>query len=154
MLPLHTDDHFALQSGDLNLWMATCANADETQRLDVYIKAARLGRVDVLSNLAQTFDDQRAHNNAMLAAIVYEHFECADWIECNTSVDVFLVEHIFNHAVHFDFAAHGENPIIVNNNKPFFQYWVDHQNMKQCRIQKELIEQELKPNTSSRLRKI
>lgn len=154
MLILHTDAHFALRDGDLNLWLATCANAEETTRLDVYLKAARTGRIDVLINLAPTFDATKTHIDALCAALVYEQFECADWIERNTSVDMFLVEHIFNHAVYFNFDAQGENIPIVDNNKPFFQQWVDHQNMEKCRAQKEIIEKELEPNTNIRLRKI
>lgn len=154
MLLLHTDAHFALQDGDLHLWLATCANANETQRRDVYLKAARIGRLDVLSNLAPTFDTSSAHENALCAALVYKQFACADWIEHSTSVDMFFVEHIFNHAVHFNFDAKGENIPIVDNDRPFFQYWIDHQNMKKCQIQKEIIEKELEPNSSSRVRKI
>lgn len=154
MILLHTDDHFALQDGELNLWLATCANANETQRLDVYLKAARIGRVDILASLAPTFETAPEHNNALCAAIIYEQFECADWIEIHTNVDMHFVEHIFNHAVYFNFDAPGENIPIVNNDKPFFQNWIDHQNMKKCQIQKEAIEKELEPNTNTRVRKI
>lgn len=151
---LHTDDHFALRGGDLDLWMATCANADETQRFHVYMKAARIGRVDVLASLAPTIETTRLHNHALCAAIIYEQFECADWIEHNTNVDMFLVEHIFNYAFHFDFSATGEPMPVVANNQPFFQRWIDYQHMEQCRIQKETIEGELELNTNNRVRKI
>jgi len=154
MLLLHTDHHFALQGDELQLWLATCANANETQRQDVYLKAARIGRLDVLSNLAPTFDTSSPHNNALCGALVYKQFACADWIEHHTSVDMFFVEHIFNHAVHFNFEVNGENIPIVDNDQPFFQYWSDHQNMEKCRTQKEIIEKELEPNTNIRLRKI
>lgn len=151
---LHTDAHFALQGGDLHLWLATCANADVTQRVDVYLKAARIGRRDVLVSLASTFNETRAHQNALCAAILYEQFACADWIAQNTNVDMFFVEHVFNRAVHFNFDAEGENIPIVNNDQPFFQYWIDHQNMEKCRIQKQIIERELEPNSNNRLRKM
>jgi len=154
MLLLHTDHHFSLQGDDLKLWLATCSNADVTQRLDVYIKAARVGRVDVLEALTSTFESRNAYNDVFLAAVVYEQFECADWIEQNTDVDMFLVEHILYNANHFNFKISGEDTPVVNNDKPFLEDWIDHKNMKKCRIQKELIEQELEPKSITRLRKI
>ncbi len=154
MLPLHTNDHFSFRGKDFDLWLATCVNAHIIQRMQVYVKAARIGRLDVVSKLALTFDGTNDHNDALIASIVYEQFECADWIEHNTNVDMYFIEHIFNQAVKFDFQTRGENVPVVNNDKPFFQNWTDHQNLKKCRIQKNVIERELESNSNSRLRKM
>lgn len=155
MLPLHTNDHFSFRGKDFDLWLATCVNAHIIERMKVYVKAARIGRLDVVSTLALTFDGTNDHNDALIASIVYEQFECADWIEHNTSVDMFFVEHIFNHAAEFVFSdVKGENISIVENNKPFFQNWIDHQNLEKCRIQKNVIQRELDPNSNNRLRKM
>lgn len=141
---LHTDGHFALRGGDLDLWLATCLNLPDGWRNDVYIKAALLGRKDVIECLASTFNEPHRHNDALCAALVYEQFECADWIEQHTPIDMYFVEHIFSQAVSFDFETLGGS--LVNNDKPFFENWVEHQEFEKCRAQKKVIEKHLNPS--------
>lgn len=141
---LHTDGHFALRGGDLDLWLATCLNLSNQQREDVYVKAALLGRKDVIECLAPTFTQHNAHKNALFAALVYEQFGCADWIEQHTPIDMDFVKHIFDQAVFFNFENLGGS--VVGNDKPFFQNWIEHQEFEKCRAQKKVIETQLSPS--------
>ena len=141
---LNTDEHFTLRSEELDLWLATCLNLSDQQREDVYVKAAWLGRHDVIECLAPTFNEPDMHNAALCAALLYEQFECADWIEQHTPIDIDFVKHIFSQASSFDFETMGGS--VVYNNKPFFENWIEHQEFEKCRAQKKVIETHLSPS--------
>lgn len=144
---LHADHYFLLKGKPWHQWMDACCELSEKDRKDVYIKAAWLGRKDVVQRLAPTFHTQRFHSDPMLAAVVNRQFECADWIEQNTPIDMFDIEYIFNNASSFIFEIAGEclggDNGFVSNDKPFFQAWVEHQEFEKCRAQRKMIETHL-----------
>lgn len=154
---LHADHYFLLKGNSWYQWMDACCELSENERKDVYIKAAWLGREDIIQRLAPTFHTQRFHSDPMLAAVVNRQFECADWIEQNTPIDMFDIEYIFNNAKAFKFEIADEclgDYGFINNDKPFFQAWIDHQNLEKCRAQRETIVRELGPKSITRLRKM